>query len=242
MHKSKKDHVIHSMADSKSKDADLQILIDRIRSKNLTYLSVDKLYMLTNTCISLREQNVIGKFIEAGCALGGSAILISKLKGDDRELEIYDVFGMIPPPTEDDPAEVHQRYKIITEGRSKGINGDKYYGYIHNLLDVVKENFNAFDVDLNLKNVRMIQGLLQQTLHPAEPIALAHIDVDWYDSVLTCLMRIAPHLSVGGCIILDDYNDWGGCRKATDEFLASTTLSIAVDDSARSLKLTRLHD
>jgi len=218
----------------------LSLLIDQIRSKNLTYLSVAKLHMLAKTCISLHNHKIPGKFIEAGCALGGSAILISKMKNRHRELEIYDVFGMIPPPSEEDPPEVHQRYKIIAEGRSRGINGDRYYGYVHNLLEVVNENFIAFDIDLNSDNVRMVQGMLQDTLHPVGPIALAHIDVDWYDSVLTCLQRIEPHLSVGGCIILDDYNDWGGCRKATDIFLASTTLSFSVDSSARSLKITRL--
>jgi O-methyltransferase len=28
-------------------------------------------------------------------------------------------------------------------------------------------------------------------------------------------------LSQGGYIILDDYNDWSGCRKATNEFVSS---------------------
>jgi asparagine synthase (glutamine-hydrolysing) len=51
-----------------------------------------------------------------------------------------------------------------------------------------------------------------------QPVAFAHIDVDWYEPVLTSLKRIFPHLVVGGSIILDDYHDWGGCRKATENF------------------------
>ncbi|MEY4519181.1 MAG: hypothetical protein RLZZ499_1780 [Cyanobacteriota bacterium] len=52
-----------------------------------------------------------------------------------------------------------------------------------------------------------------------QPVAFAHIDVDCYKPVLTSLKRIFPNLVVGGSITLDDYHDWGGCRKATDEFL-----------------------
>jgi hypothetical protein len=228
--------------DSNVQSTKVQLLIDSIRLKNLTYLSNKKLNMLAQTCIDVLDQNVSGSFIEAGCALGGSAILISKLKGIGRQLDVYDVFGMIPPPSDADPAEVHHRYKIISEGRSVGINGNKYYGYVHNLMEVVKENFRTFDVDFESENIQLIQGLIQNTLHPTGNIALAHIDVDWYEPVLTCLERITPHLSIGACIILDDYNDWGGCRKATDEFLASSTLSFSKDDSARSLKLRRLPD
>lgn len=217
-------------------------IINQIRLNNLTYLSTQKLHMIANTCNHIIEKNITGSFIEAGCALGGSAILISKLKGIDRQMEIYDVFGMIPAPTEADPLEVHRRYKIISKGESLGINGDKYYGYVSNLIDVVKENFVKFDIEIESNNIRLIQGLVQNNLHPTVPIAFAHIDVDWYEPVLTCLERIAPNLSIGGSIILDDYNDWGGCRKATDEFLASSFFSFSKDGTARSLKLTRLPD
>ncbi len=223
-------------------DEEVQVIIDSIRFNNLTYLSAPKLQMLAQTCIVIQEKNIPGKFIEAGCALGGSAILISKLKDIARPLDIYDVFGMIPAPTQADPPQVHQRYKIISKGESLGINGDRYYGYVNNLMDVVKDNFVKFDIEIESNNIQLIQGLVQNTLHPSGPIAFAHIDVDWYEPVLTCLERIAPNLSIGGSIILDDYNDWGGCRKATDEFLASSLLSFSKDDTARSLKITRLPD
>jgi asparagine synthase (glutamine-hydrolysing) len=52
------------------------------------------------------------------------------------------------------------------------------------------------------------------------PIALAHIDCDWYDPVRFCLHAVADKVSEGGIVIIDDYNDWGGCRKAVDEFIA----------------------
>jgi asparagine synthase (glutamine-hydrolysing) len=51
-----------------------------------------------------------------------------------------------------------------------------------------------------------------------EPVALAHVDGDWYDSVMTCLQRIEPRLTQGGVLIIDDYDAWSGCRRAVDEY------------------------
>ena len=82
-------------------------------------------------------------------------------------------------------------------------------------------------------------GEVEDTLVVDAPIALAHVDVDWYDPVMTCLERIAPHLSVGGIIVLDDYFDWSGCRKATDDFLKNTPFRFTKDTSAGSMALIK---
>jgi len=178
--------------------------------------------------------------IEAGSALGGSSMLLASIKSNDRELRVYDVFGMIPAPSKYDTGDAHRRYKVISEGRSKGIRGDVYYDYEDNLIDKIKSGFASFGIDLIAQNVQLIKGLLQDTLNVDGPVALAHIDVDWYEPVHTCLERIMPKLVVGGMIIIDDYYDWKSCRKAVDEFLPSLQGKITLDDTAGSLKITRV--
>jgi hypothetical protein len=64
-----------------------------------------------------------------------------------------------------------------------------------------------------------------------QPVALAHIDGDWYESVMTCLQRIEPHLSEEGILVIDDYDAWSGCRTAVDEYFADK--KTATDSSAR---------
>ncbi|MBP9235282.1 MAG: hypothetical protein KBF30_11455, partial [Hyphomonadaceae bacterium] len=91
-------------------------LIARIRAKNLTYLTDSKLESIVDTCRTIEQANVPGSFMEAGCALGGSTILIASLKSAKRPLFVYDVFGMIPPPTKEDTGDVHERYRTIVEG------------------------------------------------------------------------------------------------------------------------------
>lgn len=215
-------------------------LISRIRSKNLTYLSDKKLASLANTCRSIEESNLSGIFLEAGCALGGSAILVATLKRLERPLFIYDVFGMIPPPTKEDTQDVHDRYKTIVEDKSKGIGGDKYYGYEENLYEIVQANLRSFGINCEEQSVSLIKGLVQDTMKIDQPVAFAHVDVDWYEPVITCLKRVFPNLVLGGSIILDDYHDWGGCRKATDEYLRGITGQFVLDDSAGSMKITKV--
>jgi asparagine synthase (glutamine-hydrolysing) len=147
---------------------------------------------------------------------------------------------MIPPPTAEDTLDVHDRYKTITQGKSDGIGRDRYYGYEENLYEIVRKNLNSFGINLEDEEVVLIQGLLQDTMNIEQPVAFAHIDVDWYEPVKTCLERIFPKLVAGGSVILDDYHDWGGCRKATDEFLVGVKRRVRLDDSAGSMKITKL--
>ena len=215
-------------------------LIKNIRSQKLTYLSTSKLAKLALTIQQLETKNIEGEFIECGCALGGSTILISKVKLKNRPLNVYDLFGMIPAPTDQDTGDVHKRYQKIISGKSKGIKGNEYYGYIYNLKEKVEHNLNKFDIDLESNNIKLIEGLIQETLNPKNKIALAHIDVDWYEPVKVSLDRIFPHLSRGGTIILDDYFDWGGCKKAVDLFLSKTQHQVSINKDYRSLSITKL--
>jgi asparagine synthase (glutamine-hydrolysing) len=131
---------------------------------------------------------------------------------------VYDVFGMIPPPSDKDGPDVHRRYEEIRSGAARGISGATYYGYQANLLQTVSGTFRRYGFDLNHYNVRLIQGLFEDTLKIDEPVAFAHIDGDWYESVLCCLSNIAPRLEPGGILIIDDYDAWSGCRRAVDEY------------------------
>jgi O-methyltransferase len=193
-------------------------IMSQIRDRKLTYLSDSRLKVLAELCLANERRHVPGVIIEAGCALGGSSILLCASKSPQRDLLIYDVFEMIPPPTNKDGTDVHERYAVIKSGQSKGIGGGTYYGYMDNLLNQVKEAFSELGYPIETNNVFLIKGMLQETLNVSQPVALAHIDVDWYEPVKTCLERVFPQLSAFGAIVIDDYQDWSGCRTAVDEF------------------------
>ncbi|MGH3361778.1 MAG: TylF/MycF/NovP-related O-methyltransferase, partial [Nocardioides sp.] len=168
----------------------------------------------------LERADVPGILIEAGTARGGSAIVIAAAKARERKLKVYDVFDMIPPPTERDGPDVHRRYDDIRTGQATGVGGDEYYGYRQDLIGEVTESFSRLGVPTAENTVELVQGLFQDTVQVDEPVAFAHLDGDWYESTMTCLERIAPYISPGGRIVLDDYYAWSGCRTAVDEYFA----------------------
>ena len=176
-----------------------------------------------------------GILVEAGCALGGSALVMADAKARPRELRIHDVFGFPPPPCERDGPDVHERWAEIASGNSPGIAGDVYYGYQPDLLAKVVATFRRYGFQPAEQRIEFVEGMLQDRLRLSEPVAVAHIDCDRYDSVRTCLDRIGPNLPAGGVMIIDDYHSKSGCRIAVDEFLA------AGGDQYRIVEKSRLH-
>ena len=141
---------------------------------------------------------------------------------------MYDVFGLIPEPSARDGADVHQRYEMIRNGQAQGIAGNTYYGYQDDLFNVAIENFRRHGVPVEANAVRLVKGLFQDTLRVEEPVAMAHVDGDWYQSVMTCLRRIEPWLVQDGVLIIDDYDHWSGSRKAVDEYSSATSSAVRV--------------
>ena len=192
--------------------------VEAVIGERLTLMPLGALTALVQALIDVQLAAVPGIVIEAGTARGGSAIVLATAKSPDRRMKVYDVFGMIPPPSDKDGEDVHERYEVISSGKAKG--GAEYYGYRDNLYDEVTESFASHGVPVHESGVELIRGLFQDTIEIDEPVAFAHVDGDWYESTMTCLQRIVPWLSVGGRLVIDDYFKWSGCRTAVDEFFA----------------------
>jgi asparagine synthase (glutamine-hydrolysing) len=225
---------IHALSIYKKKH-----LIKSIISQKLSYLEPEQLTRIFDIVNIIEDKSIPGVLIETGCALGGSAIVIASSKSRQRKFYVYDVFDMIPPPSNNDGDDVHDRYKIITEGKSVGINGETYYGYVDSLIDVVTENFRKFNLDIHANNISLIKGLYEDTLQINAPVAFAHIDCDWYESVMTCLTEIVPFLSKDGILVIDDYYAWSGCKKAVDEYFTDKRSDFKFENKYR-LEITKL--
>jgi len=193
-------------------------IVESVMQEHLSYVGVVGLRTLAQMVLDVESQGVPGVLIETGAALGGSAIVMAAAKSAERPMRVYDVFGLIPPPGERDGEEVHERYATIASGGSQGLGGETYYGYRADLMAEVEDAFVRHGLPLAENHVDLIKGLFEDTLVVDGPVALAHLDGDWYDSTMTCLSRIAPHLSPGGRLVIDDYDLWSGCRAAVDEY------------------------
>jgi predicted O-methyltransferase YrrM len=196
----------------------VEATIKQAREEHLTYLKAEHLRSLAAAVLDAERAQLPGLILEAGTARGGSAIVMAAAKAPARPMKVYDVFGMIPPPGEQDGPDVHERYAKIAAGEAQGVGGDTYYGYRDDLYEEVTESFTRLGVPAAERNVELVRGLFEDTIVIDEPVAFAHLDGDWYESTMTCLERIAPRLVPGGRIVLDDYYMWSGCRRAVDEY------------------------
>lgn len=206
----------------------------KVRSEGLTYLDLPALTDLHECVVRADRLELPGILVEAGCAMGGSAIVMASARRSiERDLRIFDVFAQIPPPAEGDGEDAHERFAKISSGEAIGPQGTKYYGYESDLKLRVEAEFDRFGIPPATCGVELIEGLFEETLILSDPVDVAHIDCDWYDSVRVCLERIWPRLVPGGVIVIDDYEAWSGCKKAVDDFFASLSHQYRFDFQSR---------
>jgi O-methyltransferase len=155
------------------------------------------------------EQNIPGDLIETGVWRGGSCIFMrSILKAygvTDRTVWVADSFAGLPPPdVEKAPADA----------------GDKLHTYseLAISLETVQEHFRLYGLLDN--QVKFLKGWFKDTL-PTAPIgklAVARLDGDMYESTMDGLTNLYPKLSVGGYLIVDDFNAVAACRQAVEDY------------------------
>ncbi|MDK9695065.1 MAG: TylF/MycF family methyltransferase [Siculibacillus sp.] len=211
---------------SRFTESHLGAIARSVRLDGLTYLSAEKMERIERSLNLVIGEAIPGDFLEFGVALGGSAIVIAdRAAATGRPFHGFDVFGMIPEPTsEKDDQKSKDRYRQIAAGKSRGLKGDVYYGYRRDLYSEVVASFERYRVPVTPGRIELHKGLFEDTVPGVvgdRPIAFAHIDCDWYDPVAFCLRIIGDRLAIGGIVVLDDYNDYGGCRTAVEEFITS---------------------
>ena len=161
------------------------------------------------------SDKIPGDVVECGTARGGSAALLGmaiREAGYPRTLWVFDTFEGIPPPTFADPD--HDIAALYT-------------GHFRGEIDQVRDLFKRIGI---LDHSRLVKGLFQDTIPHCDvgPIAVLHLDGDWYESVKVCLDHLYERVTPGGVIQIDDYGHWEGARKAVDEFLAERRLSVSL--------------
>lgn len=91
-------------------DPRLTSIIGSVMEEHLSYVGVVGLRTLAQMVLDVEEHAVPGVLIEAGAALGGSAIVMAAAKSAGRPMRVYDVFGLITPPGDRDGDDVHERW------------------------------------------------------------------------------------------------------------------------------------
>jgi O-methyltransferase len=171
-----------------------------------TLVSDDRCHILYT--LAKNALNVHGEFWECGVYKGGTAVLLAKVLSsaaneDARRLRLFDTFEGMP------------ENNCALDSYAAGELNETSYEHVARLLNTNTE----------YKHIDIIKGLIPHTFNGLEDagIALAHVDVDIYQSVKDCCEYIYPRLAKGGYMLFDDYcfPSCAGARKAVDEFFRS---------------------
>jgi hypothetical protein len=188
-------------------DEEFWQVVDRARP--YTMLSIEALFELYQAVRYVAASRIEGDLVECGCFMGGAVFSAAewaqRFGMADRRFLLYDTFCGFPEGTAPE-TDLHG-------------NLVKMYPHPHYLAvarDLIARSswpqdrfvFVEGDVALTLKETR------------PERIALLRLDTDVYASTRVELEELYPLLSPGGVLIIDDYGQFRGARRATDEFLA----------------------
>lgn len=184
-----------------------------------TMIGLERLTNIQRCVEQALADEVPGDLIEAGVWRGGAAAFmraILKARGDrDRIVWVADSFAGLPPPDEDkypqDRGDLHHARQWLAIS-----------------LEDVKETFRSYD--LLDDQVRFLKGWFKDTLRDVaiQRLCVVRLDGDMYESTMDSLVNLYPKLSIGGYIILDDWDLLLPCRKAIDDFRASNGITEVV--------------
>lgn len=173
------------------------------------------------------EHDVPGAIVELGVWRGGMSCIMAQAqqKRHHRTMWLYDTFEGLPPPTEDDDAKSKELYAKVARGQRAGIPGGVQakgkwcYGSIEEVRNTMEAVAQYPSRHLHYVRGKVEDTLVNASLERPTRIALLRLDTDWHASTRAELRELWPLLSPGGWLYVDDYSQWGGAQKATQEWL-----------------------
>lgn len=156
--------------------------------------------------IAKSQSSLEGEMAEVGVYQGGSAKLICEAKGN-KKLNLFDTFEGLPHVSE-----------IDTHFGTKFWNDNEFNKTSKEVVKKFLSNYN---------NVYIYKGKFPETAEPVTKsiFSFVHLDVDLYESTLSCLKFFYPRLINGGIILTHDFHT-KGVNTAFREFFQNKTAPI----------------
>lgn len=186
--------------------------------------SAERMNCLFDSLEYVRKNNIQGDYVECGVWKGGNILGMMKYleyhDNVENNIWLYDTFCGMTAPEEIDVD--------LMDNKAKDILGEVF------CLSSLEEVEQALtESNYPKEKIKYVIGDVCETLKDPknipEKISLLRLDTDWYNSTMMELMVLWDKLEIGAPCIIDDYGHWRGCRKATDEFLASLSCSHQIE-------------
>jgi len=190
-------------------------------AKPFTMTSIERMAALVNAVGYVTRNRIPGDIAECGVWRGGSMMVVALTllaNGDrSRSLYLYDTFeGMSAPTTADKSPEGISAQQMLEQAPA----GTGIWCYAS--LEEVRANIAS--TGYPAEKIHLIKGKVEDTIPGTLPAALSllRLDTDWYESTKHELLHLYPLLHRNGILIIDDYGDWQGARKAVDEYFENS--------------------
>jgi O-methyltransferase len=204
-------------------DEEEQIKVAVARVAGHTMTTFERLASLWEQVRYLDRYGIGGDLVECGVWKGGSVGLMALAHlaagPPRRTLQLFDSFAGLPEPR----AEMDGRGAVRYAGERGGGKLESIDQCVGPLADNRRLLEEAIGYPREL--LRYHVGWFEQTVPAAVaemgPIALLRLDGDWYESTRIPLAHLYAKVVHGGIVVIDDYGQWEGSRRAVDEFLAT---------------------
>jgi O-methyltransferase len=195
-----------------------------------TMTSAERIVSLANAVRYITRGNVPGAIVECGVWRGGSMMTVARtlltLGVRDRELHLYDTFEGMSAPTEHDRkwdgAVASDKFRLVAT--SDGSDWCR--------VSIEDVTANMLSTGYPSERIHLVKGMVERTIPHAgmpEQIAILRLDTDFYESTRHELEHLYPRLVSGGVLIIDDYGEWEGARRAVDEYLERPGVSLLLN-------------
>jgi len=195
-------------------------LVHHVMANQLTMVSYERLSSTILASHYVVQNDIAGDFVECGVWRGGNALVAASVfrrYGSDKKVWLFDTFAGMTAPTDHDFQ--YSDGKLAAPQYHASLKKEHNEWALAHLGEVTKtfRDFSLSDRAIFVRgDVNDTLRDVNQVLPPS--ISILRLDTDWYESTMTELGVLYPRLSVGGCLIVDDYGHWAGSRKATDEY------------------------
>ena len=168
----------------------------------LPYARLSHLYALADQC---NRERIPGAFVQCGIYRGGSAAVLAAT-ALNRPVQLFDSFQGCPSPGPDDVS-MHGRHGEAGEAAASMAD-------VQGLLRRLDMHRNPL--------VTIYPGWFHDTIPSAAkemgPLALLHLDGDWFESTKVCMEHLYPLVVSGGIVYADDMGYWLGTKRAIAEY------------------------
>jgi O-methyltransferase len=153
----------------------------------------------------LRIEGTAGAIVECGVLDGGTAALMANAsQSEARPIHLFDAWQGLPDT-------------VAADGEESKKWVGQVVGSPRRVLEIMAK------LQISPERIHLHKGWFHETFPTADihPIALLHIDCDFYEPTGLCLSHWYERITSGGYIQFDDYGSFQGCTRAVDEFLAA---------------------